>query len=48
MNYRDMLSRIGNRIQMIMLYSDSMRLVIAIFVILGFVALAVSFGEITL
>ena len=37
MNYRDMLSRIGNRIQMIMLDRDAMRLVIAIFVILGFV-----------
>jgi len=48
MNYRDMLSRIGNRIQMIMLDRDAMRLVIAVFVILGFVALAVSFGEITL
>ena len=48
MNYRDILSRIGSRIQMIMLDRDAMRLVIAVFVIIGFVALAVSFGKITL
>ncbi len=48
MNYRDILSRIGSRIQMIMLDRDAMRLVIDVFVIIGFVALAVSFGKISM
>ena len=46
MDYKSILSRIGNRIQTIMLDRDAMRLIVAELVIAGFVALAFSFGKI--
>ena len=46
MDYKSILSRIGNRIQTIMLDRDAMRLIVAVLVRAGFVALAFSFGKI--
>ncbi len=48
MDYKSILSRIGNRIQMIMLDRDAMRLIVAVLVIAGFVALAFSFGKMSM
>ena len=45
MDYKSILSRISNRIQMIMLDRDAMRLIVAVLVIAGFAALAFSFGK---
>ena len=48
MDYKSILSRIGNRIQTIMLDRDAMRLIVAVLVIAGFVALAFSFGKMSM
>ena len=48
MDYKSILSRISNRIQMIMLDRDAMRLIVAVLVIAGFVALAFSFGKMSM
>ena len=48
MDYKSILSRIGSRIQMLMLDRDAMRLIVAVLVIAGFVALAFSFGKMSM
>ena len=48
MDYKSILSRISNRIQMIMLDRDAMRLIVAVLVVVGFIVLASSFGKISM